>query len=119
MRYAWAIPLLSMVALFIQAPAWADPTSPSSDASTWNIQVTPSWEGAPWVPKIQQLLNVASQAALVCCALAFILGGAAMAVGRVIGSNQAGNRGLQFLLGGAGGAIVVVSAPAILSWLIA
>ena len=93
--------------LMAQTPAWAD-----------TITVTPSWEGAPWVAKIQTLLNVSAQAGLVCCVLAFVLGGAAMAVGRVIGSNQAGNRGLQFLLGGAGGAITIISAPAAVSWLI-
>lgn len=82
------------------------------------IKLTPGWEGAPWVAKIQQLLNVSAQGALVCCLLAFVLGGGALALGRVLGSNRAGNLGLQFLLGGAAGAVVIISAPSLLSWLI-
>jgi hypothetical protein len=87
-------------------PAWAD-----------DVQVTPNWEGAPWVGKVQLLLNVTAQAALACCVLALLVGGASLAVGRILGANQAGSRGLQLILGGVGGALVIISAASIVAWL--
>ena len=80
--------------------------------------MAPSWEGAPWAPKVQTILNVTAKAGLACCLLAFLVGGAAMGVGRIVGSYQSGSRGLQFVLGGAGGALIIASASQIVSWLI-
>jgi hypothetical protein len=82
------------------------------------VTVTPSWENAPWQPKVQVILNVTAQVGIACCLFAFLAGGAAMAIGRVTGSYQAGNRGLVWLLGGGGGALVIASAAPALNWLL-
>lgn len=87
-------------------PAWAD-----------DINVNPSWSGVPGQDKAQTILNVTAQAALACCVAACLLGGAAMGIGRVIGSYQAGNRGLMFFLGGGAGALAIGIAPAFVRWL--
>ena len=115
--------LLVSQAAYSPAPAAAQgrpsptptPTLTSMDAG---LTVTPSWENAPWEPKVQTILNVTAQVSLACCLLAFLVGGAAMGVGRIVGSYQSGTRGLQFVLGGAGGALIIASAPSIVSWLI-
>ena len=113
--------LLVSQAAYSPAPAAAQnrpsptPTLTSMDAE---LTVTPSWENAPWKPKVQTILNVTAQVSLACCLLAFLVGGAAMGVGRIVGSYQSGTRGLQFVLGGAGGALIIASAPSIVSWLI-
>jgi hypothetical protein len=91
--------------------------SPTSTAGS-ELTVEPSWENAPWQPKVQTILNVTAQVSLACCLLAFLIGGAAMGVGRIVGSYQSGTRGLQFVLGGAGGALIIASAAPIISWLI-
>jgi len=82
------------------------------------VPVEPSWEGAPWVPQVQKILNVTAQMALACCVFSLLIGGAALGLGRVMGSYQAGHRGLQLILGGGGGSLVVVSAASIISWLV-
>lgn len=105
------------LAVSATALAQAQPT-PSLGVTNPSLSVNPSWEGAPWEPKVHTILNVTAQAALACCVLALLIGGAAMAVGRVVGSYQSGTRGLQFVLGGAGGALVIASASAIVSWLV-
>lgn len=99
----------------VRAAAQVQPTAPAIDSG---LTVTPSWENAPWEPKVQTILNVTAQVSLACCVLAFLVGGAAMGVGRIVGSYQSGTRGLQFVLGGAGGALIIASASSIVSWLI-
>jgi hypothetical protein len=83
-----------------------------------DVTVDPSWEGAPWVPQVEKILNVTAQLGLACCVLSLLLGGAAMGVGRLVGSYQAGHRGLQLILGGGGGALIIASAASIVRWLI-
>jgi hypothetical protein len=82
------------------------------------LTVTPSWENAPWEPKVQTILNVTAQVAISCCVLGFLIGGATMAVGRVVGSYQAGTRGLTIVLGAGGGALIIASAASVVAWLI-
>jgi len=92
----------------LSSPAWAE-----------SVTVKPSWENAPWKDKVQTILNVTAQIGVACCVLALLLGGAAMGVGKIAGSYQAGNRGLQLILGGGGGALIIASAASIVSWLVA
>jgi hypothetical protein len=114
-----ATTLLWLYAQVTASVAWAAGQAPSpTPAASGGLTVTPSWENAPWEPKVQTILNVTAQVSLACCVLAFLVGGAAMGVGRVVGSYQSGTRGLQFVLGGAGGALVIASAASIVSWLI-
>ena len=94
-------------ALLAPQVAWADP-----------IEVNPSWESAPWQGTVERLLNVTAQTAFACCAFSLLAGGAAMGLGKIVGSYQAGHRGLQLMVGGGGGALVVASTASILSWLI-
>jgi hypothetical protein len=92
-------------------------TAPAAVAQE-EVTVEPSWEGAPWVPQVQKILNVTAQMGLACCVFSLLIGGAALGLGRVVGSYQAGQRGLQLILGGGGGSLVVVSAASIISWLV-
>jgi hypothetical protein len=78
--------------------------------------VSPSWEGAPWADKVQTIINVTAKGAIACCVVAFLVGAASMGVGRVVGSYQAGTRGLHWLMGGAGGLLVIGSTASIVSW---
>jgi hypothetical protein len=99
------------------APTWA--AEPSlSPAPSQPITVRPSWENAPWQDKVQTILNVTAQAALACCVLSLLVGGAALGIGRVTGSYQAGNRGVQLLVGGGAGALVVATAASVVRWLV-
>ncbi len=108
--------LLVEIAVVFPAVAWAEPgASPTPGAP---ITVNPSWENAPWQPKVQTVLNVTAQAALACCVLSLLVGGAALGVGKIAGSYQAGDRGLRLILGGGAGALVIASAAQAVSWLI-
>jgi hypothetical protein len=91
--------------------AWADSSPPPE------INVTPSWSGAPGWSKVQQLLNFGAQAAFVCCLAMFLIGAAAMAVSRLTGSSAAGNRGVGLLAAGGGGVLLTKFAAPIVSWL--
>lgn len=112
-RLVRRVRLTALVLVMALAAAW-----PPSRASADPVEVRPGWENAPWEGKAQTILNVTAQIGLACCVLSLLLGGAAMGVGRIIGSYQAGNRGLQLILGGGGGALVIASAASIVSWLI-
>ncbi len=101
------------------APAWAaEPSASPSPGGSAPITVHPSWENAPWQDKVQTILNVTAQAALACCVLSFLVGGAALGFGRITGSYQAGNRGVQLLVGGGAGALVVATAASVVRWLV-
>ena len=98
--------------------AWAAEPTPGAGSGE-PITVHPSWENAPWQDKVQTILNVTAQAALACCVLSLLVGGAALGIGRVTGSYQAGNRGVQLLVGGGAGALVVATAASVVRWLVA
>ncbi len=118
-RRVWSAMVMVAVLLLVWWPAagWAAP-EPSPGSGPAPITVNPSWENAPWQDKVQTILNVTAQAALACCVLSLLLGGAAMGVGRITGSYQAGNRGVQLLIGGGGGALVVATAASVVRWLV-
>ena len=104
---------------FMGSSAWAvDPQPSPTGGQVAGLTVHPSWENAPWQPKVQTILNVTDQVAIACCVLGFLIGGAAMAIGRVTGAYQAGTRGLSFVLGAGAGALIIASAPAVVAWLI-
>jgi hypothetical protein len=116
MRRAAAV-LLAVVVLAAPGPAWAEP-SPTPSPPAEPITVDPSWEGAPWQPKVQTILNVTAEVALACCVGSLLVGAAALGIGRATGSYQAGNRGVQLLIGGGAGALVVASAASVVGWLV-
>jgi hypothetical protein len=100
-----------LLVLSSAAGAWAEP-SPDPD-----INVTPSWGGAPGWDKVQQLLNFGAQAGFVCCLALVLIGGAAMGVSKLTGSSAAGNKGIGLLAAGGGGVLITRFAPAIVTWL--
>jgi hypothetical protein len=100
------------------AAAWAEPSPSPTQGPSNPITVDPSWEDAPWEGKVQTVLNVTAQAALACCVGSLLVGGAAMGLGRITGSYQAGNRGVQLLIGGGAGALVVATAASVVGWLV-
>jgi hypothetical protein len=110
--------VLVAVLVGLPAAAWAAPTPSPAPGTSQPITVDPSWENAPWQGKVQTILNVTAQAALACCVGSLLLGGAAMGIGRATGSYQAGNRGVQLLIGGGGGALVVATAASVVGWLV-
>jgi hypothetical protein len=87
-------------------------------AAADTVEVTPSWDGAPGTEKVQRILNVTAQAGIVCCVLSVIVGGAAIGIGRLLGSGPAGVRGALMIFGGGGGSLVISFAAKIVVWLI-
>jgi hypothetical protein len=79
------------------------------------IEVTPDWRDLPGKDKITNLLDVASQVGLACCVASLVVGGAVMGISRATG--QASGRAPMMVLGGAGGAILIVFAPDLIGWL--
>ncbi len=110
--------LLAEATIWLPGPAWAEPTPSPGPGGSAPITVHPSWENAPWQDKVQTILNVTAQAALACCVLSLLVGGAALGIGRVTGSYQAGNRGVALLVGGGAGALVVATAASVVRWLV-
>jgi hypothetical protein len=105
-----------MLVVSLPARASAAGSTPSPEPSP--VTVTPSWEGAPWQPKVQTLLNVTAQTAIVCCLFAVLAGAAVMGISRMTGSYQGGSRGLVWVIGGLGGALIVLFAAPALNWLL-
>lgn len=100
------------------SPAWAAGPS-AAPSKTQDLKVNPAWGDAPGEAKIQMLIDFAAKAALYCSLFAILAGAAAIAVGKLFGSTQSGNRGAQFVLGGGAAALLVKFAPSIINWLIA
>ncbi|MBL7520796.1 hypothetical protein I6A84_22575 [Frankia sp. CNm7] len=80
------------------------------------ITVNPDWRDMPGREKIEMFLDTASQVGLACCIGAVVIGGAAMGIGRASGAGQASSRGLAMVLGGGGGAVLILLAPALIGW---
>jgi hypothetical protein len=106
--------LASLIVVATASPGWAA-TPPPADP----IDVRPSWNNIPGKSKILTLLDVTSQLGLACCVAAIVVGGAALGLGRLTGSLQSGSRGSGLVLGGGGGALLIIFAPRIVEWLIA
>lgn len=82
------------------------------------VTVNPSWGGAPGTDKIQRILNATAQAGLTCCVASIVIGGAALGIGKLMGSTQMGVRAGQLIFGGGGGALVITLATKIVTWLL-
>jgi hypothetical protein len=81
------------------------------------IQVVPDWHDLPVKDRILDLLDTGAQVGLACCIATAIIGGAALGLSRMTGAGPSGIRGMAMLLGGGGGAIAIVYAPDLISWL--
>ncbi|WP_203013471.1 hypothetical protein [Frankia sp. AgW1.1] len=102
------------------SPAGAATSAPSPGATgegVPGIDVRPGWQGMPGQDKIQTFLDVASQLGLACCIGSVVIGGAALGVGRATGAGQASGRGLGMVLGGGGGAVLILLAPSLIGWM--
>jgi len=103
-RPALAGCVLVAVPLLAAGPAWADA-----------VTVNPTANGLTFGPTIQNLLNWTAQGAL-WASLASILVGAGMwGLSKHSGNYGGANKGLQLVIGGAIGALVVATAPAIVN----
>jgi hypothetical protein len=118
-RRARLLPAALAAALLLAAgaaPAGAATPTPSPPPPG-RIEVTPDWRDLPGKDKILQLLDVASQLGLACCVGSMVVGGAVMGISRFTG--QTSGRAPVMVLGGAGGALVIVFAPDLVGWLTA
>ena len=93
------------------------PAAPGAGAGVPGIEVKPGWQDMPGQDKIQKLLDVTSQVGLACCIGSVVIGGAALGVGRATETGQASGRGLAMVLGGGGGAVLILLAPSLIGWL--
>ena len=100
------------------APVPAAAAEPGATPSNAPITVDPSWEGAPWQPKVQTILNVTAKLALACCVFSVLLGAGSLGLSRVFGYQQGGAAGMSLVVRGGGGAIIVASAASLVSWLV-
>ena len=86
------------------APAWAD-----------NVTVTPTSNGLTFGPQIQHLLNWTAQGALWASLASILIGAGMWGLSKHFGNYGGAHRGLQLVIGGAIGALVVATAPAIVN----
>ncbi|HVF74826.1 MAG TPA: hypothetical protein VM938_07240 [Acidimicrobiales bacterium] len=93
-----------VVVLMTAAPTWAD-----------DVKVEPTATGLAFGDKIQRWLNWGGQFALWACLASIIAGGGAWGLSKHFGSYGGANKGMQLVLGGAIGALVVASAGPIVN----
>lgn len=96
--------VLVAVRLVAAGPAWAD-----------SVTVSPTANGLAFGTKIQNLLNWTAQGALWACLASILLGAGAWGLSKHSGNYGGANKGLQLVIGGAIGALVVATAPAIVN----
>jgi hypothetical protein len=111
---AWGLPgrfrraavagMLVAVRLVAAGPAWAD-----------SVTVTPTANGLAFGTKIQNLLNWTAQGALWASLASILLGAGMWGLSKHSGNYGGANKGLQLVVGGAIGALVVATAPAIVN----
>jgi hypothetical protein len=106
--------LTAAPAAFAKTPA---PSPAPAPAPADPIEVRPAWNDVPGQAKIVTLLGTASEIGLACCIAAIVIGGALLGLGRLSGSMQSG-RGSGMALAGGGGALLIVLAPRLVSWMI-
>jgi hypothetical protein len=85
-------------------PAWAD-----------TVTVSPTANGLTFGAKIQNLLNWTAQGALWACLASILIGAGAWGLSKQLGSYGGAHKGMQLVIGGAIGALVVATAPAIVN----
>jgi len=98
--------LVTLVALRVLAagPAWADA-----------VTVTPTANGLTFGPTIQNLLNWTAQGALWASLASILIGAGVWGLSKHFGNYGGAHKGLQLVIGGAIGALVVATAPAIVN----
>jgi hypothetical protein len=96
----------ALVALRVLAagPAWADA-----------VTVTPTANGLTFGPTIQNLLNWTAQGALWASLASILIGAGVWGLSKHFGNYGGAHKGLQLVIGGAIGALVVATAPAIVN----
>lgn len=96
------------VALFVvlaaTAPGWAD-----------DVNVNPTASGLTFGAKIQKMLNWGGQIALWACLASILAGAGAWGLSKHFGNYSGANKGMQLVIGGAVGALVVASAGPIVN----
>ena len=96
--------MLVAVRLLTAGPAWAD-----------SVTVSPTANGLAFGTKIQNLLNWTAQGALWASLASILLGAGTWGLSKHSGNYGGANKGLQLVVGGAIGALVVATAPAIVN----
>ena len=96
--------VLVVVRLVAAGPAWAD-----------SVTVTPTANGLTFGTKIQNLLNWTAQGALWASLASILIGAGVWGLSKHFGNYGGANKGLQLVIGGAVGALVVATAPAIVN----
>lgn len=101
---ALAATLVAAVVLVAAGPAWAD-----------DVKVEPTANGLSFGNKVQNMLNWGGQIALWACLASILAGGGAWGLSKHFGSYGGAHKGMQLVLGGAIGAVVVASAGPIVN----
>jgi hypothetical protein len=92
------------MALMGATPAWADA-----------VKVSPTANGLTFGSKIQNLLDWTAQGALWACLASILIGAGAWGLSKHFGNYGGAHKGMQLVIGGAVGALVVATAPAIVN----
>jgi hypothetical protein len=87
------------------------PTAAWADAVT----VSPTANGLTFGAQIQHLLNWTAQGALWASLASILIGAGIWGLSKHLGNYGGANKGLQLVIGGAIGALVVATAPAIVN----
>jgi hypothetical protein len=85
-------------------PAWAD-----------DVKVNPTGNGLTFGPKIQKMLDWGAQIALWACLASILAGAGAWGLSKHFGNYGGAHKGMQLVVGGAIGALVVASAGSIVN----
>ena len=96
--------VLLTVRLLAAGPAWADA-----------VTVTPTANGLTFGPTIQNLLNWTAQGALWASLASILIGAGVWGLSKHFGNYGGAHKGMQLVIGGAVGALVVATAPAIVN----
>lgn len=83
----------------------------------YDPKITPNPNGLPIIGALEKLVGTGQAIALLVCILAVAGGGVAWGLGSLASSSRAATGGKWAVVGGAVGALIVVSASAIVSWM--
>ncbi|GAC1517970.1 MAG: hypothetical protein NVS1B12_07860 [Acidimicrobiales bacterium] len=88
-------------------------------AAADTVSVSPTANGLTFGPTIQHLLNWTAQGALWASLGSILVGAGMWGLSKHFGNYGGANKGLQLVIGGAVGALVVATAPAIVNTMFA
>jgi hypothetical protein len=100
-----------VIAVALMAVGVGSPSAAWADAVT----VTPTANGLTFGTQIQNLLNWTAQGALWASLASILIGAGVWGLSKHFGNYSGANKGLQLVIGGAIGALVVATAPAIVN----